>query len=90
MEAENDRLEALAVEGDRLIELVGLPGPLTLLRGCPDRAELELAAAITARYSKARDCEEAGVCVRDASGNRSETLTVKPARDEQIDRLRIG
>ena len=60
-EAENDRLLALAGEGDLLLEAKDIPGPITLLRGTSSQNELRAAAALTARYGKARSLERVEV-----------------------------
>lgn len=54
-ESENERLEALFREGDRVLEAADYPGPVTLVRGKADEEVLNEAAALTVRYGKARD-----------------------------------
>jgi len=52
-------------------------GPLALVDGTADAADLELAAAIVARYSQGRDAEQVEVEVRDPDGV-CRTLKVRP------------
>ena len=54
-EEENEKIESFSREGDLLIRVARHPGPLSLLRGEPEAGEIEKAAAITARYSKAKN-----------------------------------
>jgi tRNA U34 2-thiouridine synthase MnmA/TrmU len=44
-------------------------GPLVLIDGAPDEADLELAARLTARFGKGRDAPEVEVAVTDVAGN---------------------
>ncbi|MFQ5862593.1 MAG: hypothetical protein ACE5IC_05665 [Candidatus Brocadiales bacterium] len=53
-EAENQRLEVLAREGDALLHLTDMPGPLCLVRGDLTDENLQVAAQLTARFSKAK------------------------------------
>ncbi len=63
-EEENQKIENLSQGGDLFIRVAHHPGPLSLLRGEPEAGEIEKAAAITARYSKARDLKEVEVICR--------------------------
>ncbi len=58
-------------------------GPLVLLDGWPEEADLELAARITARYSQGRDAEQVTVAVRQGDGEERE-LTVAPMPPGEI------
>ncbi|MGO0122482.1 tRNA 4-thiouridine(8) synthase ThiI [Desulfothermobacter acidiphilus] len=60
-EEENARLLALQEPADFLLRLKDIPGPRTLVRGNPEEKDLRLAAALTIRYSKAREKERARV-----------------------------
>jgi len=65
------------------ISTVSHPGPLTLIEGEPlDEKQLELACAITARFSKGRDAESVELCYNDRQRERS--IHVKPLAAEQI------
>ena len=66
------------------IGTVSHPGPLTLIEGeALSPSQLELACAITARYSKGRDADSVELVFRDREQG-AQTLHVKPLRDEQI------
>ncbi len=58
-------------------------GPLVLLDGTVDDAALEIAARLTARFSKGRDAETVTVEITD-HGNDSHTRAVKPMPAEEI------
>jgi hypothetical protein len=65
------------------IEMLSHPGPVALVDGPAGAAELELAAAIAARYSKGRDA--AGVRVRISTpGGAPRELEVAPLRADQV------
>ena len=66
------------------IKTVSHPGPLVLIEGenlNPD--QLELACAITARYSKGRDADSVELEFRDREQD-AKTVQVRPLREEQI------
>ena len=66
------------------ISTVSHPGPLALIEGAAlDPAQLELACAITARFSKGRDAELVELCFSDR-GRSSQTLRVKPLGADQL------
>jgi len=68
------------------ISTVSHAGPLALIEGAPlDAAQLELACAITARFSQGRDAESVELLYSD-HGNATQTLQVKPLAPEQIRR----
>lgn len=80
---ENEPLVGLARPGDYLLQLKGIPGPRTLVSGPQgDVGEevLRRAAALTARYSKAREKERVAVLVRRVGGE--ETREISLRRDE--------
>ena len=83
VESENEDLDALKREGDTILEIVDIPGPLTLVRGEATPEDLTLAASITVRYSKARTMERVPVAVLDSDGTKRDVLEVPPA-DETI------
>jgi len=85
---ENRRIVELAQEGDHLLEVQGLGSPVTLLRGPAGAESIPLAAAITARYSDART-EEVTVHYGTTYPDLVETVVVRPAGQELLDRLRV-
>ncbi len=85
-EAECSRIEALSAEKDILLEDADRPGPLTLIRGEAAQKEIELAAAIAARYGKP-DTESVRIAIR---GQNREPLSVRPANEETLKLLRIA
>jgi hypothetical protein len=58
-------------------------GPLVLLDGEAGADDIELAARLTARFSKGRDADRVTVEVNDGSGT-TRTLDVEPLPAEQI------
>jgi tRNA U34 2-thiouridine synthase MnmA/TrmU len=72
-EEENQKIQTFSGEKDVLLKLFRFPGPLSLLRGEAEEREIEQAAAITARYSKAKDLEKVEVICKKAKedGDRS-------------------
>jgi predicted ribosome quality control (RQC) complex YloA/Tae2 family protein len=87
-EEENQRLLDLFREGDTLLKLQGIPGPLGLLRGPAEEEELRLAASIVARYSKAKNQEKVKVQYGKNGDDFRGLLCVPPAKDEQSPALR--
>ena len=83
-EEENERLLSLCRDGDVLLKLKGIPGPLALLRGRVEDAGLRAAASIVARYSKARTKETAEVEIEKKPGSGGTCVTVAPAREEEV------
>jgi len=88
-EEENEKLMELSREGDTLLRVHGIPGPLGLLRGRTDAEGLRLAGSILARYSKARDQERVEVDYGKGGEAFSGRLFVTPAGEEQIAGLRF-
>jgi tRNA-uridine 2-sulfurtransferase len=99
-ESENERIEALAREGDWMFHASDVPGPSGLLRGTPSEEDLMLAASIVLRYSDARDKErwgvqgkriarsEAGEAESEGAGGR--LFDVAPIDDELSAKKRVG
>jgi tRNA U34 2-thiouridine synthase MnmA/TrmU len=87
-EQDNARIVAASRAADVMLEVPGAGSPITILRGAPDAADIELAAAITARYSARRAEPQVTVAVR--RGNGEERLTVEPATPETCERLRVA
>jgi hypothetical protein len=75
-EGENQFLEGYRKQFVHL-RTVDVAGPLVLVDGTPTEADLELAARITARYSKARDLDQVTVSITEVGGA-ERTLQVEP------------
>jgi len=89
-EQENERLAALSRGDDTLLELVDVPGPLTVVRGPADEQEIRLAAAITARYSRARGRETARVAISGRECPETRYVDVAPATEERLAEFMIA
>ena len=81
-EGENNFLEGYRKQFTHLRAL-SHTGPLVLLDGTADDADLELAARVTARYGQGRDAEQVNVEVNVRDGGRR-VLSVRPLSGEQI------
>ncbi len=81
---ENERLNKIARPGDYLFKVTDRPGPLGLLRvfNDADTAELNLAAAIVARYSDSRDLELANMAM--THDQETTLLTIRPMQPEEV------
>jgi len=88
-EEENQRLIELRQVGDVFLKVLGIPGPLGLIRGKEDPGVFSLAASILARFSKARERELLEVQFGREVGNLSGRLLISPAKEEQIADLRF-
>ncbi len=65
------------------LQAVSHVGPLVLIDGVADAADLELAARLTARFGKGRDAREVEVAVTDPAGN-TRRLKVAPLPPEEL------
>ena len=88
---DNKKLEAFTHKGDVLLKAAHHPGPLSLLRGegAPPE-EIERAAAITARYGKAKDLEHVEVHYWKGSQDSHQSLTASPMPRGRLRELMIG
>ena len=96
---DNKRILELVKENDTVLRLKNMPGPITILKGRPDKKDIEIAGAITARYSKARqhDLVRISGYLAGADGSKnvgveSEKevhLTLKPVSDDVITKCMI-
>jgi hypothetical protein len=87
---ENEELARLVQEEDTVLQLAGVPGPLTLVRGEAGQGEIRLAAAMTARYGKGGGLPTSTVLRRSAGGGEETEITVVPIEDEDLAPLRVG
>ena len=88
---DNKKLEAFTHKGDVLLKAAHHPGPLSLLRGegAPPE-EIERAAAITARYGKAKDLEHVEVHYWKGSQDSHQSLAASPMPRGRLRELMIG
>ncbi|MEK7749831.1 MAG: hypothetical protein AAB277_02530, partial [Planctomycetota bacterium] len=87
-EEDNTRLDSLSKEGDYLLTLVDMPGPLTLLRGKITEENIQIAARITARYGKSQVLPSAKVSVKQVGNNATERIVeITPMSQEEADKL---
>jgi tRNA U34 2-thiouridine synthase MnmA/TrmU len=89
-ERENGRIAQLGAEDDCELELVSLPGPLSLLRGPARPESIRIAAAITAFCSKARNEKQVEVTYRKAGNTHGEVINVVPLPEEALAAYRIA
>ena len=83
-EEENQKIQTFAQEEDILLRLSCFPGPLSLLRGEVNGASIEKAAALTVRYSKARDLEKVEVLYKKVKEDSNRSLFVSPISESKI------
>nr|VFJ54619.1 MAG: tRNA U34 2-thiouridine synthase MnmA/TrmU, contains the PP-loop ATPase domain [Candidatus Kentron sp. DK] len=65
------------------IETISHPGPMTLVDGAPEEADLHLAARLTARFGKGRDAERVTVRIARPDGE-AQSLEVTPMPPGEI------
>lgn len=88
-EEENQKIETFSREGDVLLKTVCYPGPLSLLRGEADETEMERAASITARYSKAKGIEKVEVRYQKVEREEEKSIFVSSLSEAEIQKGRI-
>lgn len=87
-EEDNTRLDSLSKEGDILLTLVDMPGPLTLVRGEITEEKIQTAAQITARYGKSQVLPSVKVSVKQVGNNAAERIIeITPMSQEEADKL---
>lgn len=84
---ENMALEKIFKKEDYVLQMAEVTGPYCVLRGDATPEQLQLAASITARYTKARN--DAEVKVKVEQGGRSFIITARPAGEQECEKLRI-
>ncbi|MCF6157425.1 MAG: hypothetical protein E3K32_02400 [wastewater metagenome] len=86
-EEDNIRVATLSKEDDLLLNLVDMPGPLTLMRGEITEAKIEIAARLTARYGKSQYLPFVKVSVKQARKDAPvRILEVAPMSQEEADK----
>jgi len=86
-ERENKLLLRLKAPGDYYFEVPDCGSPITILQGRKSSEAIRAAAALTARYS---DAKEESVRVACGTGRSRKTMSVTPLPNEHVDRLRIA
>jgi tRNA-specific 2-thiouridylase len=89
-EQENNRIAELGRKEDIELELVSLPGPLSLLRGHASPEIIKIAAAITAYCSKARNEKQVEVTYRKAGVTDGEVIRVDLLPENALTSYRIA
>jgi tRNA U34 2-thiouridine synthase MnmA/TrmU len=89
-EEENQKMQTFSREKDILLKVLGVPGPLSLLRGKFDEKDIEKAAGITVYYSKAKDLGKAEVTYSHADGDQRRSLSISPVSRADIERVMIN
>jgi tRNA U34 2-thiouridine synthase MnmA/TrmU len=89
-EEDNQKIETFSQAGDVLLKTVGYPGPVSLLRGEADGTEMEKAASITARYSKAKGMEKMEVHYQEVGREEEKSIFVSPLSEAEIQKERIS
>jgi tRNA U34 2-thiouridine synthase MnmA/TrmU len=88
-ERENNQIALLSKAEDMELELVSLPGPLSLLRGPVSLEIIKIAAAITAFCSKARNEKQVEVTYRKAGDTGGAVIRVDPLTEDMLASYRI-
>jgi len=88
-EEENQKIQTFAGEEDLLFKVARWPGPVSLLRGEHAAEEIERAAAITARYGKAKDLERVEVTCWKGSEETGRSVTVAPSSEAEYQKWLI-
>ncbi|MFN3531337.1 MAG: hypothetical protein ACK41Q_02325 [Candidatus Brocadia sp.] len=87
-EEDNARIESLSKEGDFLLSLVDMPGPLTLLRGNVTEEKIHIGASLTARYGKSHVLPSSKVLVKQVKTDVPQRIIeVTPMSHEEADKL---
>jgi len=73
---DNEALRALAGSKDLLLRCIGFSGPLGVLSGAPEEADVKAAAAVVAGYGKGSGAQQVEVLVTGLEGDH--TVTVSP------------
>jgi len=84
-QGENNLIGQNCRPGDLLLKVADRPGPLAMIRSTSvlEQADLEQAAAIVARYSDARELDEARVKIYHPGGD-EQMLSVRPMEPDAI------
>jgi tRNA-specific 2-thiouridylase len=87
---DNEDLQVLIREGDILLKQSDAPGPFTVLDGSATENDIQLAAALTARYTKTGASGETVFILVIRPGDEGEAMEVKPMSLMDIEEYRVG
>lgn len=82
---DNEKIQDAALPEHVLLHTPGLAGPVGLVSGQPDEADLATAGAITASYGKGKSLNEVNVQV--TSGEGHQVIMVKPMSRQDVAKL---
>ncbi len=89
-EEENQKIQTFSQKEDFLFKISHYPGPLSLLRGEAGNHDITDSAAITVRYSKARDSGAVEVLYKRVEEESYRSLAASPMTDDMIKERIIG
>ncbi|MDP6685488.1 MAG: 7-cyano-7-deazaguanine synthase [Candidatus Omnitrophota bacterium] len=87
-EKENESLLNFSKPGDYIFDVLDIPSPIALARGSITKEEIELASAIVARYSDAKD-NPVEISYKILPSESMSAIKVVPAQEKTITPLRI-
>jgi hypothetical protein len=87
---DNEDLQLLIREADIIMKQSDAPGPLTVLDGSASEADILLAAALTARYTKAGTSGSRVSILVTKSGVDEDVLEVQPMSLMDVEEYRVG
>lgn len=88
-EVENAALEAQLKDGDVCLRLKDYPSPFSFIRGDDDSSLVEYAASIVAHHTKYRGQEKLKVDYWKVPISNHTTISVRPAKLDDVERIRI-
>jgi tRNA U34 2-thiouridine synthase MnmA/TrmU len=89
-EGENQKIQTFSQEEDVLLQVAHYPGPLSLLRGAVNERVIEKAAAITARYTRAKELSGVEVICKKTKRDGNRSLSVSPLPEKEVEELMIN
>jgi len=85
---ENQKIREFAIPGDFCFQVIGFPGPLTLLKGEKEEKILRKAASITIRYSDAPPLRKTKVEYYEIPSGKKKYLVTTSIEDEELEKMR--
>lgn len=90
MEDENLKLKTFARDGDIILKVNRFPGPISILRGEINGSDIEKAASITARYSKAKELDKVEIIYRKVNDETFQIIVVSPISEKDKEEFIIS